>query len=447
MSRIAGRLRAAGMSEQGAASRALMFERVEAALQAEGAVVEHRYHVPGRIEVFGKHTDYAGGRSLLCAVEKGFAAVSARRRDSIVRVIDVGRGDESVLSFDPAFESTGLPHWSIYAAAVVKRLARDFDARLRGVDIALTSDLPPSSGLSSSSALLIAVYEGLRAANDLDAREDFRRALKMPFDAAAYLGSIESGRPFRGFEADAGVGIAGGNQDQTAILLSEPGRLLQVGYAPPRSEGAVDLPEDHIFVIAVSGVIAQKAGGAQASYNRAADHSKALLDVWNAETGRSDATPYEALVSSEDARERLDRALLVHATPFPAEDLRARLTQFHDETFDIIPNAFAALSEGDIARFGRLADRSQAGAERGLMNQVEETIALQRCARTLGAAAASAFGAGFGGSVWALVARERVDAFVEDWRREYARAFDHPQAAFFTAEAGPALTRLATPAS
>ena len=29
------------------------------------------YRVPGRIEFLGKHTDYAGGRSLVCATERG----------------------------------------------------------------------------------------------------------------------------------------------------------------------------------------------------------------------------------------------------------------------------------------------------------------------------------------------------------------------------------------
>ena len=35
------------------------------------------FFVPGRIEVLGKHTDYAGGRSLLCAAEQGFCLVAA----------------------------------------------------------------------------------------------------------------------------------------------------------------------------------------------------------------------------------------------------------------------------------------------------------------------------------------------------------------------------------
>ena len=77
----------------------------------------------------------------------------------------------------------------------------------------------------------------------------------------------------------------------------------------------------------------------------------------------------------------------------------------------IVPGAADALAEGDLDRFGALVDRSQAGAEAALGNQVPETIHLQRSARRLGARAASAFGAGFGGSVWALVAATGAETF------------------------------------
>ena len=37
------------------------------------------FFVPGRIEVLGKHTDYAGGSSLVVAAEQGFCLVAAPR--------------------------------------------------------------------------------------------------------------------------------------------------------------------------------------------------------------------------------------------------------------------------------------------------------------------------------------------------------------------------------
>jgi galactokinase len=84
-------------------------------------------------------------------------------------------------------------------------------------------------------------------------------------------------------------------------------------------------------------------------------------------------------------------------------------------------------------------DRSQRGAEIGLGNQIRETVDLARMARSLGAHAASAFGAGFGGSVWALVNRAEAPSFQTAWERAYRARHDRSSACFFTTEAGPAL--------
>jgi len=110
---------------------------------------------------------------------------------------------------------------------------------------------------------------------------------------------------------------------------------------------------------------------------------------------------------------------------FTARHLEARLGQFFDETFVFVPQAAAALAAGDLGTFGALVDRSQAGAERALENQIAETIHLQRFARELGAEAASAFGAGFGGSVWAMVPADHAEEFAARWRERYVRAHRH----------------------
>ena len=73
-----------------------------------------------------------------------------------------------------------------------------------------------------------------------------------------------------------------------------------------------------------------------------------------------------------------------------------------------------------------------------LGNQIRETIELAASARDLGAKAASAFGAGFGGSVWALVEEADAPSFVQAWRSGYTERF--PQhaalARFFLTGAG-----------
>src|SRR5207245_3711462 len=103
--------------------------------------------------------------------------------------------------------------------------------------------------------------------------------------------------------------------------------------------------------------------------------------------------------------------------------LRPRLEQFLAESWEIIPAAAEALAQGDTTALGPLVDRSQALAAQGLGNQIPETIALARRARELGAAAASAFGAGFGGSGWALVREVDAPEFREGWARGDERAF------------------------
>ena len=89
MNSIAAHFESLGMTPADAASRAELFGTLEKRSHPilEGAPHWRRF-TPGRIEIFGKHTDYAGGRSLTCAVERGFAVSYAPRRDGLVRIFD-----------------------------------------------------------------------------------------------------------------------------------------------------------------------------------------------------------------------------------------------------------------------------------------------------------------------------------------------------------------------
>ena len=60
------------------------------------------------------------------------------------------------------------------------------------------------------------------------------------------------------------------------------------------------------------------------------------------------------------------------------------------------------------------------------------------------AVAASAFGAGFGGSVWALVCANTADEFLREWSTKYEKAFADAAglSSFFVTSAGPAAGEL-----
>ncbi len=407
------------------------------------------FWVPGRIEVLGKHTDYGGGRSLLCATERGIVALAHPHDDNSqsvarVRIRDANSGDTS--EFELSANVVSAPgHWSNYPITVARRIATNFGGPMRGADIVFASDLPFAAGASSSSALVVAIFLVLSAVNDLPARPEYQENIRTREDLAGYLGCVENGLDFKSLCGGAGVGTFGGSEDHTAILCAQPDSLVQYSFGPVTFERSIALPAGYVFVVGASGVVAEKTGGALEHYNRVSRRLSVGLECWRKATGRADMSMGAAVASSRNAHELIREVLLgATNTDYPAESLTERFDQFYAESSEIIPAAGDALARGDLVEFGELVARSQRGAERGLRNQIPETIALVRQARELGAVAASAFGAGFGGSVWAIVDSSRVETFRQSWADAYGEAFPESahRSVFFVTRAGPAATPL-----
>jgi galactokinase len=444
--RVEERLRAAGLSEAEARRKGELFAQVDAALAGLGHAPANarKWFVPGRIEILGKHTDYAGGRSLLCAVGRGFCVAAVAREDRIVRVADAARRQSAEIALDSSVvpASSG---WRVFLETVAGRLARNFPGRLRGADVALASDLPRASGLSSSSALVVALFTALADLNALSERPEYRANIRSAEDLGGYLGALENGRAFGPFEGERGVGTFGGSEDQTAILCSRAGEVAQYAFCPVREERRLTLSPDWSFVVASSGVAADKSGEARDRYNGVSLSAAAILELWNRSARREDGSLLEAAAAAPDAVERIRN--LLRALPvkgFSSERLRARFDQFLEESTVLVPGVADLLARGEMILAGELVDRSQALAETCLGNQVPETVLLAREARRLGAAAASAFGAGFGGSVWALVQTSEAEAFRKRWAERYSAEFPNPteRSRFFTTRPGPSVIRL-----
>ncbi|HEY2855970.1 MAG TPA: galactokinase family protein [Gemmatimonadaceae bacterium] len=410
-----------------------LFARARGALGASGATALC-WRVPGRIEFLGKHTDYAGGPSLLCAIERGFAIAAVPRADTRVTIIDATTGDRAETELSPQL-AVRRRHWANYPFTVCRRVARNFPGRLHGLELAFASDLPSASGLSSSSALIVGTFLALSQVNDLGARDEYRSAIHNDGELAGYLGAIENGGNFGPLAGDRGVGTQGGSEDHTAILCARVDALVHYSFAPIRFERALSLPNDAVFVVASSGVRAAKTGNARAQYNRASALAAEALETWRARTGSAAASLAEALESAggiEQLRDALrDRT-----------ELLDRVEQFAVES-RIVRAAGDALARGDLEALGTLVDESQRAAEQLLGNQLPETIALARSARELGAIAASAFGAGFGGSVYALVRLTEAEAFRNRWSEDYRRTFPMRarSARFFVTRAGERASR------
>lgn len=443
--RTAPLLAAGGLGEAAGAKAELIARCAARLIEAglDGRAAAGAWFVPGRLEVLGKHTDYAGGRSVVAAASQGICIVAVPREEARIRAFALDMDDECEFAFSGELVRP-VGHWSNYPMTVARRLARNFPGELHGAEMAVAGDLPPAAGMSSSSALMIACSLVLMKINALADRDGYRRNIDVAEDLAGYLATVENGQSFGDLAGDKGVGTFGGSEDHTAILCSRAGRLSQYSYCPVRWERAIELPAGWCFAVAASGAVAEKTGEAMDRYNRASRRAAAVAEAWREATGRSDPHIAAALGSDEPdaAAERMRHVLagLPEGGPMSARELTTRFEHFLAESEVIVPAAGNALTDGNLAAFGELVDRSQKLAETLLGNQIPQTSFLSRRARQLGAAAATGFGAGFGGSVWALVARDRAEALLEQWRGDYAREFpEEAQAAsFFLTRPGPA---------
>ncbi|MDG6339643.1 galactokinase [Glaesserella parasuis] len=121
-----------------------------------GYAPQQTVFAPGRVNIIGEHTDYNDGFVMPCAINYGMSVSFAKRDDSIWRVyaIDINETD----AFDIKKEiPQSEDKWKNYVRGVVKYIQERCPEFIQGADIAMTSDVPMSSGLSSSAALEISI--------------------------------------------------------------------------------------------------------------------------------------------------------------------------------------------------------------------------------------------------------------------------------------------------
>ena len=285
---------------------------MDAALRGLGlaaGAAPRRWFVPGRIEVLGKHTDYGGGRSLLCAIGRGFCVSAAPRSDRTVRIADAGRGLTGEVSArrGPRPVGDGLdgvradggvaPRAELSGSAAGRRhrLRERPAARVGNVELERARGRPLHGALGRERAA------GTPRVRRRDPRaRGPRRLPRLPRERAR-ASALSAG--------DRGVGTFGGSEDQTAILCCRAGEIAQYAFCPVRHERSMPLERDWSFVVASSGVASDKTGDARESYNRLSLAVSAILALWNRSTGRHDESLFAALTETPDAPARI-RSLL-----------------------------------------------------------------------------------------------------------------------------------------
>jgi galactokinase len=107
---------------------------------------------PGRVNLIGEHTDYAEGFVMPAAINFATLAGISPRSDGKIAVYSENQAEEKLFDVAPIKRSS---HWSDYPMGVVAILAGE-GHKIPGFNLSIWSDVPLSSGLSSSAALEVA---------------------------------------------------------------------------------------------------------------------------------------------------------------------------------------------------------------------------------------------------------------------------------------------------
>lgn len=398
------------------------------------------YFVPGRLEVLGKHTDYAGGHSLLFSLDRGFYCVCKANKTSMVQFKDVNPSfGERTFNIKECSKGT-LNDWVNYPITVVKRLCKNFDNNKKGVDLVFGSDLPPAGGMSSSSALIIMFFLVMSAVNEIYKHSLYGENLTNQLDLATYLACVENGQTFQGLAGEQGVGTIGGSEDHTIIMNGKRGMISLYQFAPIVHKADIPLPDDLAYIVLYSGLKSEKTGETKYMYNLAAKKANLVVELYNHAFGKSHKLMRDILAENQSIETNKMLTKVTQATSHYSElgqdlDLPNRFYQFYLENKIFIPNATKALATRDYTSLANVINLSHNASKNYLCNIAPEIDFLQKEATRLGALAASGFGAGLGGSAYALLRADDVEDFSERIEKSYKRKFPNYSkvASFFQA--------------
>lgn len=109
------------------------------------------FRAPGRVNLIGEHTDYNDGFVMPAALDLYTYVAASPRSDRRLRVYSENLSETCNLDLD-SIRPGKSGHWSDYVRGVAGVLESS-GYKLRGADLAITSEVPLGAGLSSSAAL------------------------------------------------------------------------------------------------------------------------------------------------------------------------------------------------------------------------------------------------------------------------------------------------------
>ncbi|KAM9808367.1 N-acetylgalactosamine kinase [Neosynchiropus ocellatus] len=415
-------------------------------------------YAPGRVNLIGEHIDYCGYSVLPMAIEQNILAAVSLNESGNIQLANTNPlySDFSVSCSEDIAIDRDNPKWYYYFLCGVKGIQEHLGiSTLSGMSCVVDGTIPPSSGLSSSSALVCCA--------GLLTTEASQKSL-----SKVALAEICA-------KCERYIGTEGGGMDQSISFLAESGTAKLIEFQPLRATD-VRLPDGAVFVISNCCVEMNKA--ASAHYNirvvecristkmlaraRGLDPT-GLLKLAQVQSALK--ASLEEMVSLVDEvlhpepydREEICKILGISPEQFSTELLSAN-TQ-HMTHFKLHQRAKHVYSEAArVLKFKSVCDSRSPDSIRllgDLMNQSHESCRdlyecscpeldqlVEICSRS-GAVGSRLTGAGWGGCAVSMVPTDKVESFLQAVREAYyqpeaRRAEMEKQSLFVSKPAGGA---------
>ncbi len=358
-----------------------------------GGMPAVRARAPGRVNLIGEHTDYNEGFVLPIAIDRAVWVVARPRPDRRVHLLAADFMEEAAFSLDE-LRPGGVRGWAAYPAGVAWAL-EEAGFRLPGLEGTVAGDVPIGSGLSSSAALEVAFAMAWMAlGGDEVPRMELARLCQ---------------RAENEF-----VGVRCGIMDQMAALFGRRGHALLIDCRSLETR-LVPLPAGAVVLVADSGVRRELAASAYNERRAQCEEAvRRLRERYPEIRALRDVSPAQL----EAARGVLPELIYRRARHVVTENER-------------VLHAVAALERGDLSAFGELLNASHESLQRDYEVSIPELDVLVEAARSVpGVYGARLTGAGFGGSILAVVRREAVPAASEAIAHRYEARFGRRPARF-----------------
>ena len=350
------------------------------------------YFSPGRVNLIGEHTDYNGGHVFPCALTLGTYAIARRRDDDKIMLYseNVSKAGVITLSKDN-IELNGSYGWAAYPIGVVWAFEKQGYGIDSGFEMALYGDIPNGSGLSSSASIEVLTGAVLR---DL-----------YSFDGVTGVDLAKIGQ----YSENNFNGVKCGIMDQFAVAMGKKDHAIFLDTATLKYEYAPVILKDASIVIVNSNV---KHSLVDSAYNeRRSQCAEALSDLQSVldikALGDIDEETFEknkGAIKDETVRKRAKHAVYENQRTI---------------------RAVKALSENDIALFGKLMDESHISLRDDYEVSCEEIDFLVDTAHSVkGVIGSRITGGGFGGCTVNIVKNEALDEFKEKIKKDYLEKYD-----------------------